>query len=96
MNMKEILDEINGKVLINSKGKKDAPTEYTDGLKYDKELTEIIFLYIDQIVTHNEEHGEMNLLWKPFETEHQGTYDINSLVASITKIMRHVHKDDDG
>ena len=47
MDMKQILDAINSKTTVYSKGKGGAPTKYKDGLKYEKDLSELIFPYVD-------------------------------------------------
>ena len=47
LSKEEIITDINSKTIINAKGKKPKNTEYTTGLKYDKELSELILKYLD-------------------------------------------------
>ncbi len=66
--MDEILSYLNENIEINAKGKGGVSPGFKDGIKHDKEVADLMFPLIDQIVTMNQKKESVvdDLLWKHF------------------------------
>ena len=68
------------------------PVKWKEGADHSKELAEIIFHYVDQVVTNHNDNALTNL--KRVYPVKDKSHDINTLVQAIENLFNNIHKGD--